>query len=127
MNEKNKKQISRLSFQVLGCYGGTALDKHTTSFLLDDTTLIDGGTILSVLSKKSLAKIQRIFLSHVHLDHVKEIPFFIAAAAAFNRDRPIEIYALEEVIQALDEHLFNGVIWPDFYRLPGAAPLMKSP
>ena len=115
----------RMKVHVLGCYGAPALGKNTTAFLLDDATLIDGGTIISVLNEKSLSKIRRIFLSHAHLDHIKDIPFFISAARAWYKDLPIEIYALESVIEALDEHLFNGVIWPDFYRLPDKAPLMK--
>ena len=123
MNEK--KMNGRMKVQVLGCYGGYAVGKWTTSFLLDDSTLLDGGTIVSVLKEPSLEKIQRVFLSHVHLDHIKEIPFFISASESWNSSQPIEIYALDQVIEALDEYLFNGIIWPDFYRLPDNAPLLK--
>ncbi len=33
---------------------------------------------------------------------------------------PIQVHALPETIAALRTHIFNGVIWPDFTRLPSA-------
>ena len=34
--------------------------------------------------------------------------------------RPIHVHALPETLAALRDHIFNGVIWPDFTRLPSA-------
>ena len=33
---------------------------------------------------------------------------------------PIQVHALPETLAALRTHIFNGVIWPDFTRLPSA-------
>jgi hypothetical protein len=33
---------------------------------------------------------------------------------------PIQVHALPETLAALRAHIFNGVIWPDFTRLPSA-------
>jgi cAMP phosphodiesterase len=33
---------------------------------------------------------------------------------------PLTVYAREETLRAIQEHLFNGVIWPDFSKLPSA-------
>jgi cAMP phosphodiesterase len=33
---------------------------------------------------------------------------------------PIRVHALPETLAALRSHIFNGVIWPDFTRLPSA-------
>ena len=33
---------------------------------------------------------------------------------------PIGVHALPATIDALRTHVFNGVIWPDFTRLPSA-------
>ena len=33
---------------------------------------------------------------------------------------PIQVHALPETLAALRKHIFNGVIWPDFTRLPSA-------
>lgn len=32
--------------------------------------------------------------------------------------QPVHVHALPETLQALRDHSFNGVIWPDFTRLP---------
>jgi cAMP phosphodiesterase len=35
-------------------------------------------------------------------------------------DSPLQVYTQQATIDALHEHVFNGVIWPDFTRLPDA-------
>ena len=37
-----------------------------------------------------------------------------------NFEVPLTVYAREETLRAVQEHLFNGVIWPDFSNLPSA-------
>jgi hypothetical protein len=37
------------------------------------------------------------------------------------RRPPVQVYALRETLKALREHIFNGVIWPDFTVIPSAA------
>jgi glyoxylase-like metal-dependent hydrolase (beta-lactamase superfamily II) len=55
---------------ILGCSGGIGGDLRTTSMLLDDDILIDAGTGVGDLSLQQLAKIDHIFVTHSHLDHV---------------------------------------------------------
>jgi ribonuclease BN (tRNA processing enzyme) len=39
---------------------------------------------------------------------------------------PIVVHALPQTIEALKAHLFNGIIWPDFSRIPSAgAPILR--
>jgi cAMP phosphodiesterase len=35
-----------------------------------------------------------------------------------NFDTPLTVYAREETLRAVQDHMFNGIIWPDFTRLP---------
>ena len=35
-------------------------------------------------------------------------------------ETPVTVYAREETLRAVQEHLFNDVIWPDFAQLPTA-------
>jgi cAMP phosphodiesterase len=37
-----------------------------------------------------------------------------------NFETPLTVYAREETLRAVQDHLFNGVIWPDFAKLPSA-------
>ena len=55
---------------VLGCSGSIAAGNRTTSFRVDDDLLIDAGTGVGDLTLDELLRIERIFLSHSHLDHV---------------------------------------------------------
>lgn len=118
-----------MTIRVLGCSGAIAAGCRTTSFLLDETVLIDAGTGVGDLPLQALARIDHICISHSHLDHVLSIALL---ADAVMRQRlaagrgPITVHALPATITALKTHVFNGVIWPDFTRLPSAqAPALR--
>ena len=108
---------------VLGCSGSIAAGCKTTAFLLDGDVLIDAGTGVGDLELDALARIDHILISHSHLDHVLAIGL-LADAVMRVRDAQgrgsIQVHALPETIAALRTHIFNGVIWPDFTRLPSA-------
>ena len=109
--------------QVLGCSGSIAAGCRTTSFLLDDDVLVDAGTGVGDLPLEALAKIEHILISHSHLDHVLAIGLLADSVLRLRRmegKAPIWVHALPETLAALRTHIFNGVIWPDFTRLPSA-------
>ena len=107
--------------QVLGCSGSIAAGCRTTSFLVDGDVLVDAGTGVGDLPLEALARIDHIFVSHSHLDHVLAIGLLadsvMRVRAAAGRGA-ITVHALPETLAALRAHIFNGVIWPDFTRLP---------
>jgi ribonuclease BN (tRNA processing enzyme) len=110
---------------VLGCSGGFGAGLRTTALLIDHDVLIDAGTGVGDLSVEQLARIDHVFLTHSHLDHVCSIPF-LADTVGSLRDKPLVVHAPEETIAALRGHLFNGVLWPDFTRLPSPdAPYLR--
>ncbi len=109
------------SIRVLGCSGAIAAGSRTTAFLIDDDVLIDAGTGVGDLTLAELERIDHILVSHSHLDHVLAIALLadsvIRRRRATNRP-PIQVHALPATLDALQQHVFNGVIWPDFTRLP---------
>ena len=117
-----------MQIRVLGCSGSIGGECRTTSFLLDHDVLIDAGTGVGDLSLDELNAIDHILISHSHLDHVLAIGL-LADSVIRNRQaarEAIQVHALPATIEALRAHIFNGVIWPDFTRLPSAeAPLLK--
>ena len=109
--------------QVLGCSGAIAAGSRTTAFLLDHDVLIDAGTGVGDLPLEALARIDHILVSHSHLDHVLAIGLLADSVVRLRKleERgPIRVHALADTIAALRAHIFNGVIWPDFTRLPSA-------
>lgn len=115
--------------RVLGCSGAIAQGCRTTSFLLDDDVLIDAGTGVGDLSLEEMARIHHVLLTHSHLDHVASLPLMLDAAAALRLAAgapPLQVHALPGTIGALQTHIFNNLIWPDFAAIPSAtAPLMR--
>lgn len=114
-----------MKIRVLGCSGAIAKDCRTTSFLIDQDILIDAGTGVGDLTLDEMARIEHVFLTHSHLDHVAALPLMIDSIAA-RRTSPITVHALPGTIDALQQHIFNNTIWPDFSRIPSAqAPFMR--
>ena len=112
-----------MQIRVLGCSGSIAAGSRTTSFLVDDDMLIDAGTGVGDLTLDELSRIDRIFLSHSHLDHVLSVGLLadsVLRRRLAQRRPPMAVHALPATIDALRTHVFNGVIWPDFSRLPDA-------
>lgn len=106
-----------MKVRVLGCSGAIAKECRTTSFLVDDDVLIDAGTGVGDLSLEEMRRIDQVFLTHSHLDHVAALPLMVDAIAA-QRKGPLQIHALAGTIAALKTHIFNDIIWPDFTQLP---------
>ncbi len=112
-----------MQIRVLGCSGSIAAGSRTTSFLLDDDVLIDAGTGVGDLTLDELARIDHIFITHSHLDHVLSIGLMADSVTRRRRATarpPVQVHALASTLDALKLHIFNGVIWPDFTRLPDA-------
>ena len=119
-----ERGIVEMRIRVLGCSGGIGGGLRTTALLVDDDVLIDAGTGVGDLSLESLAKIDHIFVSHSHLDHVTSIPFLVDTVC-WMRAAPIIVYGIKETLDILRAHLFNWKIWPDFTQIPnGEKPFM---
>ena len=110
-----------MQIRVLGCSGSIAAGSRTTSFLVDESVLIDAGTGVGDLSLEEMSRVDHIFVTHSHLDHVLSIGLLADSVtrrrAALSRP-PVLVHALPATIAALKLHVLNGVIWPDFTRLP---------
>jgi ribonuclease BN (tRNA processing enzyme) len=102
---------------ILGCSGGIGPGNRTTSILVDDDILLDAGSGVGDLQLQQMGKIRHIFISHSHLDHIAFLPFLVDSIFSQIKE-PIQVYGLKETIQALKDHIFNWVIWPNFSELP---------
>ena len=100
---------------ALGVFGTKLKDYGTSSFFLNENNVIDAGNLLNGLEEKS-SKIENIWITHSHLDHISDIAYIIDNYYA-RINKTINIYALAETIQAIKEHFFNDIIWPDFSKI----------
>ena len=106
-----------MRIRVLGCSGGIGGGLRTTALAVDEDILIDAGTGVGDLSLASLARIDHVFVTHSHLDHVVSIAFLVDTVCSM-RAGPITVYAIRETLDILRAHLFNWKLWPDFTQIP---------
>lgn len=106
-----------MRLRVLGCHGGESPAHRATSFLIDERLLLDAGSTTRGLSVQEQLGVNHIFISHSHLDHVRDLG--LLADNIFGlRKTPVEIYCSETTAKGLKECYFNNVLWPDFLTIP---------
>jgi ribonuclease BN (tRNA processing enzyme) len=113
-----------MKIRVLGCSSAIGGDARTSSYLIDDDILVDAGTGVGNLDIEALKKIDHVFLTHSHLDHIACLPLISDSVGAL-RDKPVTIHARPQTLELLRKHIFNWQIWPDFTVVPSEeAPFM---
>ncbi|WP_404300987.1 MBL fold metallo-hydrolase [Alicycliphilus denitrificans] len=106
-----------MKVRILGCSGTIAKGCHTTSFLLGERLLVDAGTGVGQLTLEEMQRVEHVFLTHSHLDHIAALPLLLDAVGA-RRSQALQVHALPATLAALRAHVFNDLIWPDFTRIP---------
>lgn len=115
-----------MKIRVLGCYGAELSKCGTCGFLVNDSVLLDAGTVCSSLTLSEQRKIRYILISHIHADHIKGLPFLSENLIAEKSRKPVEIISIGRVLTGLRRNLFNNQIWPDFTGLPdGRNPVFR--
>lgn len=106
-----------MKIRVLGCHGGELPGHRTTCFLLEGTLTVDAGAITQALALDEILRIDDIFLTHSHFDHVKDVPLMTDLLVG-KRDKPVVVHGPVETMEAMDEDVFNNRVWPDFRVIP---------
>jgi len=107
-----------MKVRVLGCSGGIGgRDQRTTALLVDHDILIDAGTGVGDLEYDELLKIDHVFVTHAHLDHIAMIPLLVDTVGEA-RSMPIVVHGSSETLRILRSHIFNWLVWPDFSSIP---------
>ena len=107
-----------MKFRVLGCSGGQLPGYKLSSFLIDDSLLLDAGSTTSALSLAGQRKITDILVTHTHLDHVMGLGTL--ADNLYGKCKvPINVWSVRRVIDGLANFFFNNQVWPDFTRITG--------
>jgi cAMP phosphodiesterase len=102
---------------VAGCFGSEMPGFHSAGFTVNGRLLLDAGSVTSTLTWKQQLALTEVCVSHMHLDHVKELAFLIDNRAGV-APHPLVVTGAAPVIADLKRHLFNDNIWPDFTRIP---------
>lgn len=105
-----------MKIRAIGASGGTAPGYRTTCFYIDDRFLIDCGAAASALQVEEQKNVTDIFLTHPHLDHIKDIPFLIENSFSADR-KQLHLRSTKAILDDVHQHLFNDIIWPDFSKI----------
>ena len=109
--------------EVLGCSGSIGIPRQgTTSFLIDSDILIDAGTGVGDLSIAELSRIDHVFVTHSHLDHIACLPLMVDTVGEL-RDTPLTVWTTAPTLEVLRRHIFNWSFWPDFTEISAIIPL----
>jgi len=113
-----------MRLKVLGAYGASDAEHNLTGYLIDDWFAVDAGTLTSKLSFAQQSRIQAVFITHPHADHIRDLPHLIHNRFSQSVG-PLTVFASRDVLDLLLRNVFNGIIWPDFSTL--ISPLTKKP
>lgn len=102
-----------MRLKVLGAYGASDAEHNLTGYLIDDWFAVDAGTLTSKLSFAQQARVQAVFITHPHADHIRDLPHLIHNRFS-QPTQPLTIFASREVLDLLVRDVFNGTVWPDF-------------
>ena len=102
---------------IIGGHGGVSKGTKGTSYLIDGKFLIDAGSVASGIPIAEQLKIENIFISHSHLDHITDLAFLADNCLGF-RNKPFKVYTSETARDNIMNHILNDVIWPNFTKIP---------
>ena len=106
-----------MEIRVLGCYGNSINGFKTTSYLINDSLLIDAGAVTEFLNDDQLRKIRHILITHSHLDHIKDLVFIVDELVMMGEFN-IDLISVKQILSIISDDLFNNRLWPDFTVIP---------
>ena len=101
-----------MKVKIVGGFGGPAPGKRCTSILVNDELLLDLGAASVGMSESEKKKLKHIFLSHVHLDHIKELPHLCDDLKRLGR-KSVDLHCNQFTESSLRTHVFNNILYED--------------
>jgi len=90
--------------------------QYVSSYLINGTVGIDVGSLGFYATPQEQEAIRHVFLTHSHADHTASLPIFVENAWTPTERCPL-IYGSADTLDAVQKHVFNDVMWPDFVAL----------
>jgi len=103
------------TIRILGASGSRSIDLDQSCIQITPEVIIDAGNILYSLGDEAQL-INHIFITHAHLDHIADLPFFIDSFFE-SREQTLNVYATKGTIEDIKKYIFNWEIWPDFSQI----------
>lgn len=79
--------------------------------------MVDAGTVGAALRLAEQKRIRHVLLSHLHFDHIQGLPTLADNLVEEAADS-VTLASIPQVLNGLHTHLFNGKLYPNFFKLP---------
>jgi ribonuclease BN (tRNA processing enzyme) len=112
-----------MKIEILGAHNAEVEDCNYVSILIDDLIAIDAGCLTSTLTAARQKELKAILLSHIHYDHVRDIPAI--ALNKYTDNSRVKVYATQVTCRGITKYLLNGIIYPKFHSIPIPAPVIE--
>lgn len=103
----------------------TTRGQHYSCFVVNDLVAVDAGCLATSVSEEQRYSVRNVVLTHAHLDHIAGLPLFIDDLFEV-LEVPITIWATPEVINVIENDVFNWRVYPRFSELENRfGPVMR--
>ena len=105
-----------MKIKILGCSGARSIDSDPTCFLIDDSILIDSGSVTGSLHDDSIKKIDHLIITHAHFDHIADLPFLMEKLF-WIKENSFTIHSSKDSHDTIISHILNNSIWPNLVEI----------
>ncbi|HEX7476036.1 MAG TPA: MBL fold metallo-hydrolase [Dehalococcoidales bacterium] len=112
-----------MKIRVLGAHNTESKNTKCLCLLVDRIFALDAGGLTSSLAFRQQVKIQAVFLTHAHYDHIRDIPAF--AMNLYLHRKSVDIYTHQAARDNLVKYFLNGELYPEFQNRPADNPTLR--
>lgn len=111
-----------MKLRMLPSMNGPGHLQYLTTYLINEICSIDAGALGMVGIPTEQAKVDFVYLTHSHLDHVAGLPIFLDTVVDLGEET-VDVRSIEPVLEVLRSHIFNDKLMPDFLRISRSGPV----
>ena len=106
--------------------GSASSRQHFACYVVNGSVAFDAGSLANGVTDSERAAIRDVVLTHAHLDHIAGLPLFIDDLFPLLSE-PVRVHASQDVIDVLENHIFNWMVYPRFSELTNRfGPVIRS-
>lgn len=96
--------------------------QYLSTYIVNEVCAFDAGALGMVGTPTEQAKVDHVFLTHAHLDHIAGLPIFLDTVVDLGNET-VDVRASAQVLEMLSSHVFNDHLMPDFLRISRQGPV----